>query len=85
MSSGPDDASSPASRGTRSRRRTHGALRTAEQSSANTPGSGAEAGQGQGEAAPGTSSSARRRRRRGGRGRGASSQAGTSAPAGAQE
>jgi superfamily II DNA/RNA helicase len=77
--SGSDDAGS---RGTRSRRRTHGALRTADQSSSNAPASGTEA---QSDAAPGTSSSARRRRRRGGRGRGASSQAGTSAPAGAQE
>ena len=83
-SSGSDDASSPTSRGNRSRRRTHGALRSSEQGGATAP-VGTEPAQGQGETAPGTSSSARRRRRRGGRGRGASSQAGTSATAGAQE
>jgi superfamily II DNA/RNA helicase len=81
-SSGSDEAGGRTGRGTRSRRRTHGALRTADQGSGNAAG-GTEAAQG--DAVPGTSSSARRRRRRGGRGRGASSQAGTSAPAGAQE
>jgi superfamily II DNA/RNA helicase len=82
-SAGASGSADAGSRGTRSRRRTHGALRAAEQGGSTTLAGGEATGQS--DAAPGTSSSARRRRRRGGRGRGSSSQAGTSATASASE
>jgi superfamily II DNA/RNA helicase len=84
--SGSDDANSRSGRGNRSRRRTHGALRTAEQGTATAPTGGADGTTDPSSGtAPGSSSSARRRRRRGGRGRGTTNAAESSATAGAQE